>query len=331
MTTTDPQQSHSRRSRNKPTVSAITTSTVSTASSAPSTGAHDPSRTAQRTPDSLGLGPTQGQRSAEIVAAVRANLMPSPDTEALTRFAGRMMVRVMMSLAGKNARSGMNYVAVRSLGFSAITREVLPVQAGGGMSGMILVELAAGFSPRGIQLARELPAVRVIEVDLPDVVREKQTRLKRSPRVSIPPNIEWRSADLGLAALQDILEQQPVDLITMEGLLPYFPPDDVVHILRQVYSNLKPGGYCLCDCAWHRGMDEFRDDASLRQFKRQVGNFPTVVKDEAELRALFARGGFTNLRAYPPSEIAEKYQLPTPVTDFTFFVLARKPQQAAGQ
>jgi len=52
--------------------------------------------------------------------------------------------------------------------------------------------------------------LQVIEIDLPDVIQEKQKRLEKGG-ISIPPNILWKSADLGVQPLNAVLEGQLVN------------------------------------------------------------------------------------------------------------------------
>ena len=113
----------------------------------------------------------------------------------------------------------------------------------------MLIEIAAGFSPRGILLAKEIPDLTVIEIDLPDVVEEKQKRLERG-EIQIPPNISWKSADLGVEPLDQVLDQQQVDVVSAEGLMPYFEYADITRIARQIYQSLKPGGALIADLGY---------------------------------------------------------------------------------
>jgi O-methyltransferase involved in polyketide biosynthesis len=135
--------------------------------------------------------------------------------------------------------------------------------------GMTVVDIAAGFSPRGIQLANAYPDIQVIEIDLPDVVRDKQLRLKNARNITVPRNISWKSADPGVTPLSEVLDGQLVDFVVAEGLAAYFTPADNQRIAWQIRQSLRPGGKYLCDIPWEQGMKYARN--ATRFFSRQAG------------------------------------------------------------
>ncbi|HEX2908369.1 MAG TPA: class I SAM-dependent methyltransferase, partial [Phototrophicaceae bacterium] len=157
----------------------------------------------RRDEDKMALGHTPSTRSAELVAGARAILMNTPETTALGSMSGRIVARVLTETGGKS--NILWFFPARMMAIETLTQQLMPNK-----SELLLVDVAAGFSPRGLHMAREYPQARVIEIDLPDVVAEKKLRLKRG-RIPLPDNLSWIEADLGKVNLQDVLDGQQVD------------------------------------------------------------------------------------------------------------------------
>ena len=283
----------------------------------PSESEQQASPTALPSSDQLGLGRTSGQRGAEILAGLRAELIPSPTTKALARFSGQLVARLMIQVMGRGNVPGMNYIAVRTSSLAALIKEFIADQ-----KDVLLVEIAAGFSPRGLELALALPQAQVIEIDLPDVVQEKRKRLEKGRDVTIPPNLSWREADMGVVSLKEVLEGKVANVITAEGLMPYFPHEQQVRIAQQVYENLTPRGLFLADMTWHEGVQKAEE--GTRFFSRQAGKVLGTVKTKEEAATIFTEAGYQNVDVHLPSELAERYNLLTPVLDFQLLVAAQK-------
>jgi O-methyltransferase involved in polyketide biosynthesis len=287
---------------------------------APNSAAKVSSPTAAPTTDSYGIGTTQGQRSAELVAALRAELNPSPEATALCRFSGRMAAGIIMRLV--HNRTMLNYIVARPAAFQRVIENNLPRDK----QNIIIVEIAAGMSPRGLFMARAMPHAQIIEVDLPGVVKDKQARLKKG-EIAIPPNLSWRGADLGVTPLSKVLEGQQVDIITAEGLSQYFPPNDIQRIARYMFECLVPGGIYISDIS----TEEFRKKAfqesegAFKFFSRQAGNFSGVVADEDAGRDLLIGAGYQRVDVVRPSVITETMpEVPKPVNDLSAIFCAHK-------
>lgn len=277
------------------------------------------SPTAQPSKDVLGLGRTSGQRGAEIMAGVRAEMTPSPVTIALSRTSGRIAVRLMRAMSIGVPVGTLNFLSVRTGGITALLRDAIKDVK----SDLCIVELAAGFSPRAIELAQTLPNAEVIEIDLPDVVREKKRRLEKVRTFALPSNLQWREADLGVVPLSQVLKGKTANAVATEGLLPYFTPEKIVDIVRNIRLNLKPGGVLVCDMAWKKGINATGEGA--RYLSRQAGLFLGAMETPDEGRALFTQAGYENVSAHLPSELAEKFNLPRPVSDLQFMIIGYNP------
>ncbi|NDJ59847.1 MAG: methyltransferase domain-containing protein [Chloroflexi bacterium] len=282
------------------------------------------SRTAQPSYDSMGLGRTPGQRGAEILAGLRAEIMNTPESAALARLSGRIVARILRSLQSRNL-AGINFIGARLYGMKELARRALPP----GDQPATVVEVAAGFSPRSIEFAQAHSHVTVIEVDLPDVVEEKQKRLQRARMIEIPANLSWLSADLGVTPLAAVLEGRQVDVIVAEGLLAYFEPSESIRIARQFRDSLKPGGVFITDLPRRQGILDAQSQSGMRMFSRQAGSFLTIADGEEGAQQLFSEAGYVDVQVHYPSTLAETLNLATPVFDYEYLVSGRNPATEA--
>ncbi|MEO8609139.1 MAG: class I SAM-dependent methyltransferase [Chloroflexota bacterium] len=266
--------------------------------------------------DPLGMGRTAGQRTAEVFAGLRAELMRTPETDALTRISGRITARMIKSVGSPKV---LNFVPVRDGSFTGLIKQAL----GNDGTGKILVEVAAGFSARGLHLAKEMPNLQVIEVDLPDVVTEKHKRLERG-HIAIPSNITWKSADLGVQPLSEVLGQQHVDVVTAEGLLPYFEFPDITRIARHMYASLNPGGVFIADLGFTDSQGAKEANGLVQIFRRYTRSSPGAVTDEETAYRLFREAGYETVELYRMPQTAALFDLPQPVSDVLFFMVAHK-------
>jgi SAM-dependent methyltransferase len=272
------------------------------------------SLTARFNRDPLGLGRTAGQRGAEIVAGIRAEMMHTPETQALSKLSGRLTAKTIMALE----RDGtFNYIPARYEAMSDLALRNTPFD-----QGSTIVEIASGFSPRCIHLARRIPEAQVIEIDLSDVVLEKRKRLERQPNVRIPANLQWRAADLSQQMLSEVLNQRLVDVVISEEMLLYFALEDCRHIIQQVWRSLKRGGYFVCSIGYRPGIQQAHQAA--RFFNRQAGNFLGTVRTEEEAKRLFEQCGYDDVQVWRISQLATQLKMPEVPTDIELVVLARR-------
>ena len=129
------------------------------------------------------LGNSQEQRGSEIQAAARAELIPTPETRALSSPAGRVFARLARNI-GLN-QNLQNYLAFRPFGVMEVLRRAIPPET----EQPHLLDPIAGYTPQMIWLAQQMPHARVYEVDLPEVIRDKAQRLRSHKDVVIPPNL----------------------------------------------------------------------------------------------------------------------------------------------
>ena len=107
--------------------------------------------TARNTFDILNLGRTSGQRSAEIVAGIRALTFGSAEAYALSTAWGRIIARLLLLLTKDKAI--INTPAIRQLFVTELVKRVLKNMP----ESITIVELASGFGPRGLHLLSRFP------------------------------------------------------------------------------------------------------------------------------------------------------------------------------
>jgi O-methyltransferase involved in polyketide biosynthesis len=108
----------------------------------------------------------------------------------------------------------------------------------------IVLELAAGFSLHGADLAKKYPKMEYIETDLPNIIRIKKEIMKKIGKVR--ENVSFKSANaLDPAAVKKVVSHIPISkkiVVYCEGLLSYFNDEEKKKIAGIVHSILKKHG-----------------------------------------------------------------------------------------
>lgn len=276
--------------------------------------AQTPSETALPSRDVFGLGRTSGQRGAEILAGFRAEYLPSPEHKALSRMSGRVIARLILSTT--RSSGAMNYTLGRPHVIDHLIQETLATVD----SPPVIVEIAAGLSPRGLRMAQALPEATFIEVDLPDVVAEKQKRIQAPRDLTVPPNLKWITADLAVTPFSEVMDGRKAHVICAEGLVGYLRHPQIVTLSRSVRETLHPGGAFITDLGLQAGVKAIKQAASM--FSRQAGNWYGTVDDIDHGKRLMHEAGFEDVKAYLPSELVETLDLRTPMLDISCFLRA---------
>lgn len=237
------------------------------------------------------LGRNQQQGASELQAGARAELMPSPLTRALSSPRGRLIYQTTKFLIKHDGFR--NYIAVRIPLAKQIIQGAIPFQH----THPLIVELDVGFSPLSILLAQDLPNAKVIELDTAEVIQKRHERLQGAP---IPQNLESIKADLTKISLLDALNGRKPDIIQFTGA--YYTHDELLEILNYFQSILNVGGSLAIYLPWQPAQQEIR--TAVRFFKRQIGNYPGMVKNEQEIHTLFSRSNFKSHTLIVPSKYA---------------------------
>lgn len=215
----------------------------------------------------------------------------------------------------------LNYLVVRPATMTELARHALRQWLSESNEQRTVVDIAAGFSTRGLNLAREFPQVQVLEVDLRDVVITKQRRLKIAQDIDVPSNLSWLSADLGVTPLAEVLGGKAVDVVVAEGLTAYFTPEDNTKIAGQIRQSLQPGGIFICDIPWREGMSKLKEAGSM--FSRQAGNFLGIMNSDEDMRQMLLKAGYASVEIHHPSRLQQQMGLNMPVIEFSLFAEAK--------
>ena len=124
--------------------------------------------------------------------------------------AGQRLLRPLLPAYAKDFHA---YLRLRHHAFEARMERLAPD---------LIIEIAAGLSPRGLTYASRWPEVQYLELDLPNMVAVKKARMKR---LSLPANYRLASTDILADDFVDKLPIKPtVDqklLVITEGLTDY--------------------------------------------------------------------------------------------------------------
>ena len=274
------------------------------------------SDTVKTSGDIYGLGRSGGQRGAEILAGLRAISTPSPEAAALSTMMGRLITRTLISMLRN--KGAINYVFARSAAYENRLRQELKDAP----EGALLVEIAAGLSPRGLTMAREFPHIQVIDIDQQDVVDAKRQRIENS-RLNVPSNLTFVGIDLGVEDLQSYLDGRKAYAIAAEGLVGYLDETEFDFLLSNIYRSLRPNGLFVADISRKHGIGEAMEHGG-RIFSRQAGRFKVMYEDEQSLRDVLQAAGFKDIVFQLPSSVAKANKLDLPVIDIAWVVSSRK-------
>ncbi len=162
-------------------------------------------------------------------------------------------------------------------------------------SSLKVLELAAGFSPRGLELSSN-PAVSYVETDLPEQIRLKETAVT-SLLGKLPSALKYCAADatkpdeVVLAA--STFSSGPVVIVT-EGLLRYLTLDEKNQLLEGVRAVLETYGGCWITPDIH--LEKWTcAHASFSRTVDLVGRdlLTNYFSSFADARSFFANAGFS--------------------------------------
>jgi O-methyltransferase involved in polyketide biosynthesis len=170
-----------------------------------------------------------------------------------------------------------------------------------------VVEIAAGMSPRGLRISERHPDVVYIEGDLPAMAARKRGALARAGARHRVAELDALSDDgpQSLAAIAAELEPGRGLAVITEGLLNYFPRDEVEGIWRRIVAAL--GGFSdgiyLSDVHLRSDIDggvATAFGALLGVFVRGRVHFPFA--DPVDAQGALAAAGFTSSTLHSGTE-----------------------------
>ena len=110
-----------------------------------------------------------------------------------------------------------------------------------------ILEIASGFSPRGIRLSQN-PSVKYVEVDLPAIIELKKDivdKLEQVGKIPTPVNLHFVAGDaLQIQEMERAVERfggGPIAVVN-EGLLRYLSFDEQASLARNIHCLLESHG-----------------------------------------------------------------------------------------
>ena len=107
-----------------------------------------------------------------------------------------------------------------------------------------ILEIASGYSPRGLNLARD-PSIEYVEIDLPGVIQRKKRiveKLINQAEVPIEPNLhleEGNSLNMeDMLKATNFFKKKPIAIVN-EGLLPYLNHEEKTTLGRNIHQLLE--------------------------------------------------------------------------------------------
>lgn len=283
-------------------------------------------RNGHRTPTQLTERPIRNPADISLTARYTAAVWDQLGLPHAARFAdvrGRTLLKISHALLGwMPQRLGFLFIEGGLIPRHLFMDEWIRAQ-----QAKQVVEVAAGYSPRGLMFAGE--GVRYIEVDRPNVMAEKRRRCHGVPSDRLPCFV---SADVtGDDFVARVLAECDPGLPTVivnEGMSPYFPRNDYLLVLRR-FAELARRLQAPFLTDFYRAA---RSERTLGLWARLGGAMLALVADrpflyvtsEGEIESLFREAGFRHITISKPAAMPKYTRGVRPaVTDWLYMVEAR--------
>lgn len=180
-----------------------------------------------------------------------------------------------------------------------------------------VIEIAAGFSPRGSMVSAN-PAYRYYEVDLPEVIALKRAQLEQSAvgrAILARSNFTLLEGDITELDFTSPFAGVPTFVVS-EGIMMYFKRDAQMAIWRNIAQFIRAqGGEYVFD---YIPIDDEPPRSRLGQWlsdlrHRLTHPRPPFAYDERtreDVRADLIAAGFTNVEVIDTQEVARSWSLP---------------------
>ena len=259
------------------------------------------------------LSLNQNQSASEIQSGIRAEYIPSPLTRRLANWKGRAMARTLMMLGV--SEKIFNYMVIRPYALMTALRQAIEAT---NHTMPVVIDPAAGFGPQYIWLADEMPDVQFIEIDHPDVIREKEAMLAGYPLAS---GIELRGVDLASEPLETALGGIRPNVIT--AMAAYMTKQQFVEVLRYLSSVIAPDGWVIAPFPNKQGIDDLSRNSLI--FKRLAKTKPIGMIDSDDvIYTIMEEAGYRNTQLIKLSDVAHQMDKAIPA-DIETFALAQVP------
>ncbi|MCS6985506.1 MAG: class I SAM-dependent methyltransferase [Leptospiraceae bacterium] len=174
-----------------------------------------------------------------------------------------------------------------------------------------VVEVASGFSPRGLRFAERFDHIVYIDSDLSGIIELKKDKLKNRRK---PPNYVMEEVDVLLDIGNDSLfgqiwnklDREKPTAVLSEGLISYFNRKTAITLLRRIARFLEnfPLGIYLTDVH----PQDLNENTLLGPIFRELLGLFVQQKlvlpfySQADLVGNLLSGGFADIKVYHPHE-----------------------------
>jgi methyltransferase (TIGR00027 family) len=179
-----------------------------------------------------------------------------------------------------------------------------------------VVILGAGFDSRSLRFTDTLRRVRVLEVDMPEVLALRAALLFRGQPMAAPPTqvpVDFEKEDLGHALEERGYVSSARTLFLWEGVTYYLPEEAVKSVLSLVASQSGPKSSILFDYVTKAFVDGDHTDYGARRLAdgwRRLGNVNRFGVDDV---AAFVRPlGLIVRSNIDAGELEHRYLKPLP-------------------
>lgn len=182
-----------------------------------------------------------------------------------------------------------------------------------------VIEIAAGFSPRGCMFSKD-PGWRYFEIDLPEVVASKRAQLESSEvgrEVLARPNYALLEGDITQLDFSGTFAAEPT-VIVSEGIMMYFKRDMQMDIWKNIARFIRAqGGQYIFD---YIPIDDEPPRSALGQtlsnlrhsLTRLPPDFAYDERTREDVRLDLLKAGFSAVEAIDTRNVAHDWCLPHP-------------------
>ena len=219
---------------------------------------------------------------------------------------------LVLSLAGLFTRGP-------SLKHSLLQRHVMIDRWLGENGALQIIELAAGFSPRGAAFT-DSPYLTYIEIDLPEVIDRKKrllARTKEGRSILRRPNLKLIGDDVLRIDLTALIDSSKPLFVVAEGLFMYYQAPEQSMIWSKIYNAVSAcgrDGGLIFDLV--PSVEQAPSGVIGRALERMMKSFTQGQSFERdgrtrfEIREELLKIGAPRVTLLEPSLVAEKWTLP---------------------
>jgi hypothetical protein len=246
------------------------------------------------------FGYNQKQGGSILQAGARALLIPSALIKALSTPQGRIAAQTLMMMGLAEGIS--HYAALRPYAIMEVMRRHMPKD----VPNPVILDPTTGYGAEYIWLADEYPDAHFIEMDRPDVIRDKLQRIQAFP---MPRNVSFEGVNLNEVTLEDALKGRRVDMIVV--LAAYVTTAQFMEALLYLRTLLPKGAVVVAPFPYRIGIYELSKANIL--FRRFATEPAGTVQQLDDIYEMFRRVEYSDIAVYKFSELADDLGKPRPI------------------